>query len=186
MAITSINQIKHLDVTIVTVASDLSGTIYYHWYIDGAYIASTQASEYTFHLADSDSVRVDINDTNDADYDPIANAPAGYPARRSITWQPSLEATVKIYNIEQKIGAGSFVTIGMIPHRPGAWEYVLLSPRLADLTVHTWQVSALDAAGETLGTRTLGGETIVRIPDAPDFTVAFDGGTTKVTFSAAA
>ena len=186
MTITAINQVQDQEATLVTATSDLSGTIFYHWYIDGAFIATTEIASYAFYLLDDEQVRIDVIDTNDSTFDPIANAPAGYPARRSIVWQPSLEDTVRTYDVQQEKDKDGYETIGLIPHRPGTWRYRLLSPRLIDLEDYTWKVDALDAAGEILGTEELNAETIVRTPDAPDFTVSFDEGTTKVAFTEAA
>ena len=186
MTITAIDQVQDQEATIVTATSDLSGTIFYHWYMDGAFIATTEIASYAFYLLDDEQVRIDVIDTNDATFDPIANAPAGFPARRSIVWQPSLEGTARTYDVQQKLGAGAYETIGLIPHRPGTWRYRLLTPRLTDLSSYTWKVDALDAAGEVLGTEELDAETIVRTPDSPEFTVSFDEGTTKVTFTEAA
>ncbi len=186
MTITAIDQVQDQETTIVTATSDLSGTIFFHWYMDGAFIATTEIASYSFYLLDDEQVRIEVIDTNDVDFDPIANAPAGFPARRSIVWQPSLEDEVRSYDIQQKLGAGDYETIGLIPHRPGTWRYRLLTPRLTDFGSYTWQVIALDAAGEILGAEELDAEQIIRTPDAPDFTVSFDEGTTKVTFTEAA
>jgi len=188
MAITSYTQQQFGTLTVVTVVSDLSGTIYYHWYIDGAYIASTQSPTRGFTFEAGDEVRIEINDTNDADYDPIANAPAGYPAKRTIDWIRSLDDDVVSYRVEQKKRAVEWVSIGTVRRNGEAWSdgYALLSPRLDDLSTYDWRIVPIDAAGND-GTATgLDSEDVVRTPDAPDFTISFDEGTTKVTFAAAA
>lgn len=186
MAITAYSSVRHGNATTVTVTSDLSGTIYYHWYSDGAYIASTTSASRSFLYDTDDQSRITVQDTNDADYDPIANAPVGYPAKRTVTWIRSIDSDVARYRIEQQLGAGSWAVIGLVQHVATTWQYELLTPRLDDLGVYTWRMIPVDAAGNDGTARTLDAETIVRTPDAPRFTIAFDGGTTKVTFAMAA
>jgi hypothetical protein len=186
MAITSYQQQRFGTLTIVTVTSDLSGTIYYHWYIDGAFIASTQSPMRSFTLETGDQIRIEVKDTNDADYDPIANAPDGYPARRTIWWIRSTDDDVVSYRVEQKKGAGDWTSIGIVQRNGEAWTYSLLSPRLDDLNAYQWRVIPVDVAGNDGTARTVDAEDVVRTSDAPDFTISFDSGTAKVTFAAAA
>ena len=163
--------------------SGLGGTVYYHWYVDGCFIAAGTSNSRTFFLARDDQVRIDIQDTNDADYDSIANAPTDDPARRSLWWCRSLATDIDHYRVEQKKGAGAWETIGIVHHVADRWSYELLSPRLDDLADYTWRMVPVDAAGNDGTTIEFGPERIVRRPDAPDFGVAFDDATTKVTFS---
>lgn len=186
MAITSYQQQRFGTVIIVTVTSDLSGTIYYHWYIDGAFIASTQSPTRSFILEAGDQVRIEVNDTNDADYDPVANAPDGYPARRTIWWIRSTDDDVANYRVEQKKGEGDWTSIGIVRRNGATWAYSLLSPRLDDLSAYQWRVTPVDEAGNDGTAKTVQSEDVVRTPDAPDFTATFDSGTTKVTFAEAA
>ena len=50
MAITSYSIKRVGDATYVTVTSGLSDTIYYHWYIDGAWVASSRAASWQFQV----------------------------------------------------------------------------------------------------------------------------------------
>lgn len=185
MAITAYNQTRQGNVTIVTVTSGLGGTVYYHWYIDGAFVATTLTPTRSFVLEVGEQVRIEVNDTTDPDYDPFANAPAGWPARRTLWWIRSTDADVRQYRVEQKKGAGSWATIGIIQANAVDWAYSLLSPCLDDLASYTWQVIPVDTAGNDGTALTIGPELVVRTPDAPEFTVSFDEGTTRVTFAAA-
>lgn len=169
----------------VTVTSDLSGTIYYHWYIDGAYIASTMSPAYSFYLAEDECVRVTCIDTNNASYDAIANAPAGYPARRSLWWVRSIDSDVSHYRVEQNKDAAGWTEIGIVHHDDTQWSYSFLTEPLTDLSSYQWRVYPVDAAGNDGTVITLGAETVVRTPDAPDFTISFDGDTDTVTYTAA-
>lgn len=185
MAITSITQTRQLNVTTVTVVSDLSNQIFYHWYVDGAFVIQTGRPTRQFFLLEDEQVRIDVLDTNDADFDSIANAPAGFSARRTIHWVRSLSIDEQgEYRVEQQRAAEGYVAIAVKAHDARTWRYAVLSPRLDDLTVYTWRVIPVDAVGNDGPIiRTIGPETIVRRPDAPNVTATFDAGTTKVTFA---
>jgi len=185
MAITSYTQQRLGNATVVTVVSDLGGTVYYHWYVDGALVASTEVPTWTFFCEANEQFRVEVNDTTDPDYDPVANAPAGYPPRRTLEWVRSLDATVDRYRVEQRLDAGSWTTVGLVPVDGTLWAYRFLTPRLTDLGSYEWRVVPVDAAGNDGTAIALDAETVVRTPDAPDFTATFDSGTTTVAFAAA-
>lgn len=182
MAIVSTTQTRQLGVTIVTVLTDLTGVVYYHWYIDGAYLGQTLAGQRSFQLQEDEQVRIEVQDTTDADFDAIANAPKGYPARRTIHWIRSWDEQFASYRISQ-IGGTTF-DIGT--KKQDVWEHEILTPRLTDLTVHGWNIYAVDRAGNEdvpAGTDAL---TVVRTPDAPNWNFTFDAGTDRVTFAAVA
>jgi len=186
MAITRYQTTRFRNITTVAVISDLSGTVYYHWYLDGAYIASTTRPTYSFVLEQGEQARIEVQDTTDPNYDPIANAPAGYPARRTLWWIRSTEGDVDYYKVEQKKDSGQWSTIGIVRHDNREWAYSFLTPRLEDLATYTWRIIPVDTAGNEGTPQTIGPETVVRTPDAPRFAISFDPSTTRVTFSAAA
>ena len=171
--------------TRVTVSGRLTGNVFYYWYLDGAFVGRSQSNSRSFVLAHNDMVRVEVIETYDADFDAEANAPAGWPGRRTLWWIRSTDADVDHYRVEQAYGAGDFAEIATVQAVAGQWEYEVLSPRLLDLSGYTWQVVPVDAAGNDGTALEIAQEVIVRTPDAPDFAIAFDEGTTKVTFSAA-
>lgn len=185
MAITSYSQTRIGDLVTVTVVSDLSGTIYYHWYSAGAYIGETTVPTRTFLLSADEQLVIDVNDTNDAAYDAIANAPVRYPATRSLWWIRSIVDSVVHYRIEQQRDGGDWTTIATI-RQDNSWSYKFETPVLDDLTDYAWRIVPVDAAGNDGPMLTFATERIVRTPDAPRFTVSFDEGTTYVTFAAAA
>ena len=185
MAITAYTMTRFGTTTTVEVTSDLSGTIFYHWYADGAYLGMTTTPARTFALEYDEMIRVECQDTTDADYDPIANAPDGWPARRSIFWTRSTDTDAAGYRVEQKAGAGDWTEIGRIHQNATAWSFAVLSPRLTDLTVYQWRVVPMDAAGNDGTPITLDAETVVRTPDAPDFEFTYDEDTDQITFAAA-
>ena len=185
MAITSVMQSRVGGVTTVEAASDLSGDVLFYWYIDGAFVASTVAGVKSFALEDNDQARIDVLDSTDPAFDPVANSPSGYPARRSLFWLRSLATDIASYRVEQRKNAGSWTSIGVVNHVAGQWSYSLLSPRLDDLADYEWRVVPVDVAGNDGTALTLDAVRIVRTPEAPDFTVTFDEGTTRVTFAEA-
>jgi len=175
----------------VIVTSDLSGTIYYHWYLDGVLVASTEGldeSEFWFQLEQGEQARLEVLDTNDADFDAVANAPAGWPARRLLWWVRSLDASTDHYRVEQQQDGGDWSTVALVPRDslgPDTWHYQLLSDRLDDLSDYAWRIVPVDAAGNDGDSTLIGPERIVRAPDAPDCTITYDADTDKVTFAAA-
>ncbi|MCP4249172.1 MAG: hypothetical protein GY778_19175 [bacterium] len=194
MAITS-TTVEYVSASVVqvTVVSDLVGAVFYHWYTDGAYVGMTTTSTRTFYIEPGEQVEIEAIDTLDVNFDPIANAPTAYPARRTVQWLRSLEADVAQYRVETTpwVGAG-WVTVGTVYHDEAAWSYDLLTERLEDLTPIIVRVVPVDGSGNDgtplafpvlLG---LFGEMVVRTPDAPNFTATYDGGTQKVTFAEAA
>lgn len=184
--ITSTTTTRSLNATTVTVVSDLSGLIHYHWYIDGAFAGKTTNAARMFFLAPEDQVRIDVLDTTDPDFDSIANAPSGYPARRSLWWIRSTSADIARYRVEQQREAEGYVPIAEVVQTSTAWSFSVLSPRLDDLTTYDWRVVPIDVAGNEGTPLAIGPEPVVRRPDSPAFSIAFDGGTTRVTFDAAA
>lgn len=171
--------------TTVTVSSDLGGTVYFHWYLDGSWLGGGTETERTIAMQTGDEGRLEVQDTTDEDYDPITNAPAGYPARRTIWWVRSADSDVERYLVEQQKDGGAWSTIGTVPHVDGQWSYQFLSPRLTDLSSYAWRVTPYDAALNAGTAVTLDTVKVVRTPDAPAFTATFNAGPTTVTLAAA-
>jgi len=185
VAITSITTQRIGQTTIVTAVSGLSGTVYFHWYLDGAYVGVSQAGTRAFAVPSGEQARIEVIDTLDPDFDPLAAAPAAFPARYTIHWIRSLAADVREYQINQNDGVTNS-EIARVPHDDAAWDYTFITPRLDDLTTYTFQVVPMDAAGNAATVIPLLQELVVRVPDAPDFTAVRDVGTQKITFAAAA
>ncbi len=181
----TVTTVRDGNITTVTAVSNLAGVVYYYWYVDGTYVTRTTAPGYSFYLDEDDQARVDVLASNDPYFDYVANAPPGYPARRSIWWVRSTDADVKYYRVEQNKDAAGWVNIGLVSHDSTEWSYHLLSPRLVDLSTYQWRVIPVDEAGNDGTALTLDSEKVIRCPDSPDFAYSYDGGTTKVTFSAA-
>lgn len=158
--------------TVVLCSSDLGGSpIYFHWYIEGAFIDVTTIGRKAFTLEDGDQLRFDVLDTLDADFDSVANAPDGYPPRRTLVWERSTDTDVDHYRIEQQKDAEDAEVIGLAAHEERKWQYQFLTPRLVDGSTYTWTITAVDEIGNDSTALTIGPELIVRTPDAPNFTI---------------
>lgn len=183
MTITAYSQTYVAGVTTVTVTSSLAGTVYFHWYADGTYLGATEGPSRSFFVEEGEQLRVEVVDTTDADFDPVAGAPAAYPARRTLWWCRSIDADVDHYRIEEQVDGGDWSTIGLVPHDDATWQYELVTERLDDLADYAWRVVPVDRAGNDGTAIALRTERVVRTPDAPDFTATFDPDTTRVTFT---
>jgi len=185
VAITGYQRVRQGMVTTVTVTSDLTGTIFYHWYVDGQHVGGGLSPSRSFGLAAGDELRIEVLDTLDPDFDPVLNAPTGWPARRTLWWVCSLDEDVRQYRIEQKQDSGAWTVIGLVPHEVGTWSHSLLTPRLVDLAEYQWRIVPVDSAGNDGAAITIGPERVVRSPDGPNFTATFDPETSQVTVAAA-
>lgn len=188
MAITSTSTVRVGNVTVVTVVSNLIGTVYYHWYLDGAYMGQTTAPSFSFSLGAGEQARIDVVDTLDAGFDPLAAPPAFFPGRYTIHWVRSLSGDVQQYVVEQRIGTGGdpWTEITRVPHNVNAWDYQLLSGKLVDLTAYDFRVRSADGAGNVeAGGLAQMDVNVVRVPDAPNWTFTYNPATDRVTFAAA-
>ena len=208
MTITAYQQTRAGQTTLVTVTSDLVGAVTYYWYFDGVYLGKSASPSRSLHLREGDQGRVEVLDSQDPDFDPLSEGPADWPARRTIHWTASIDPSVAAYRVDQReasgrpgpaaIGgfvgllawllawkslAGPWVPIAVVPHDPLRWSYAITTGRLIDLVEYAWRVVPLDAAGNEGTAAVIGPEKIVRTPDAPDFTAAFDAETGKITFT---
>lgn len=187
MSVTAYSVTRLGDVVTVTATSNATGDpVTFYWYLDGAYVGCGASPTRAFLLTVEDQVIIHAVDSQDPNFDPIAGAPSGYPARRTLWWTCSLSSDVDYYRIEQKKDAGSYQEIGRVFHEAGRWWFSFLSPRLDDLADYTWQITPVDEAGNDGTAVTIGPETIVRTPDAVQFTATFSEVTTRVTFAEAA
>ena len=185
MTITSYQTIRADRITTVVVASDKTGTVYFHWYVDGVWVGMTQSNRRDFYVDEGEQARVEVVDTNDADFDAVAGAPAGWPARRLVWWVRSLESGVDHYRVEQSKDGGAWSTVGIVHHADTDWEYFRLTDRLDDLADYSFRVVPVDRAGNDGSPLLVDTERIVRAPDAPDFAITYDAGTDKVTYAEA-
>jgi len=168
--------------TLVTATSDLSGTVYYHWYLDGLWVAATGVSSHAFYMETSAQSTVQCKDTNDIDFDGPANAPTEYPGRRTIFWYRSRETDVVKYRCESQKDGGSWVSFGTVAH-DDTWLYSKITPILDDLATYVFRVLALDKALNDGTAKEVDSEVFVRRPDAPNWTYTYASGTTRLTYA---
>lgn len=169
----------------MTVTSSLSGVVYYHWYLDGMWMGRGTSPTRTFFVAAGEQVRLAVVDTASVDFDEEANNPEPYPARRRLWWIRSLATDCDHYRIEERKDAGDWSTAATVPRDREAWSYQWYTGRLDDLTSYEWRVIPVDRAGNDGDLVATQSEVVVRTPDAPEFTVAWNEGTGRVTYSAA-
>lgn len=181
MAITSESVTRIGEISLVEVVSSLSGTIYYHWYREGAWVGMTTEPRKYFRLEPGDEERIICQDTNDAAYDPVANAPVGYPARRSLFWTQPLLGNVRTFKVQEKKAAGDWTDRATI--RAAGWAYSWLSARLDDLTEYTHRVLGVDEAGNEGPPLALDTALVVRRPDGVNFVYVYHVGPNQFAFS---
>jgi hypothetical protein len=170
--------------TVVTVSSTLSGDVYFYWFVDGMFVGVSDANSRGFTLDDGDRSRIEVVDSNDAELDPAAIAPAGYPARKTLFWVRSL-GNVDHYRIDQQKNGGDWSEVGNVT-ADDRWSYSFLSARLDDLASYSWRIVPVDPTGNDGNALTIDPETIVRTPDAPAFACAFSQATHRITITGAA
>jgi len=185
MSITATTAVRIGNAVLVAVTSSLSGTVYYHWYVDGVWAGRTTTPQHTLYVGDDAQARIEVVDTTDADFDYLAGNPTPYPAARRLWWIRSLAADVDHYRIEQQIDGGDWSELAIVARRGEDWTYEYTTDRLTDLAEYAWRVVPVDEAGNDGTAITLAAEKIVRVPDAPEFTIAFDPDTDTVEFAAA-
>lgn len=187
----TVRRIGHLMQVAITSSIHLSmGS--FHWYRDGAYIGSTGIPSRTFRLEAGEQARIDVIASSNPDFDPQSQQEASQPSsRRVLEWFRSLSPDAGNYIVKHATSADgeswtSATKIREIRHDDSRWGYRATTDILTDLTHYRWTVLPVDVVGnEGTASQTIGPEHIVRRPDAPDFTVSFDAGTSKVTFAAA-
>ncbi|NLE62138.1 MAG: hypothetical protein GX616_27590 [Planctomycetes bacterium] len=170
------------EIVTVTVTSSLSGTVYYHWYLDGQWYGVSTIGERTFYLAAGEQARLAVVDTTDADFDYEAGNPEPYPARRILWWVRSLSTDLDYYRIDARKDGGDWSVVATVPRDGEAWDYQWTTGRLDDLTAYQWRVVPVDLAGNDGDPVATDAETIVRHPDGITFTVALEE-TGEITFT---
>jgi hypothetical protein len=172
----------HITVTVWS-NLDTTRTIFYHWYLDGAYVGQSTTPSRTIYAPPGTQVGVEVHDTVDPAYDPIANAPGQHAPRRTLWWVRTVGEDPGSYRVEQQQDGGAWSTIAEIPADPTAWQYFVTTERLEDLASYAWRVTAIDLAGNAGTPLAIDAETVVRTPDGPIWGYTFDDGTQRITIS---
>ncbi len=169
--------------SLFAVADSIFARPYYHWYLNGSFIRTTRENTCGFTLDYGEQALVGCIDTTYPDFDPIANAPEGYPAVFTLYFIRSLSADVKEYLVQQKITGSDWEDLGKIIHDESIWEYTYETPRLNDGVSYEWQSVPYDILDNPGTPQTVEAIIMRRVPDAPSFDVAYSGVTEKITWS---
>lgn len=176
MAITSVtaNRISGTSYT-VTAVSGLSDPTYF-WYRDGLLIAETIENFYTFALADTESVRIEV-------FDSASDTPEdSLPGRARIYWDAQPDANEYEVYQENTSLSGSSPALVMTVQDDGAAWHLFESDFLQDFNAYEWNVYAINAAGNSSLARTML-LTVVRRPTAPIGSYEYNDGTGVLTFT---
>jgi len=184
MAITSLTTQRVGRSTTITAVSGLGGTVFFHCYIDGTWIGQNETGIFFVTLDVDEQAQVDVVDTTDANFDFITNGPVVYSAKRTLYWTASTDADISFYKIEENKDGAGFVEIGRVDDN-GNWSFIFLTKKLTDLASYQFRITPFDMAGNAGTAITLSAETVVRVPEAPKFTISFDDPTDKLTYTAA-
>lgn len=186
MSITSYTQTLLGDgqVVRVNVTSDLAAPVGFHWYLDGVWVGSTAIGQFDLYLGGQGYL--DVVDTEDLAFDPIASAPPSYPARRTLFWVRSVDAVIDYYRVEQKKGSGDWTVLGIVEGGGTDWTYTYVTPRLDDLSDYTWRIVPIAVGGMEGTAYTIGPERLVRIPDACNFSTTWNEEARTISILAAA
>jgi len=185
MAITDTTTERIGDVVRVSVTSNLTAPVYFHWYVDGCWFGSTDKPSRSFVIPEDQQPRITVIDTGDEYFDGLAAATAHWSHRRVLWWVRSLDTDVAYYRIEQSKDSGAWTPIGRVPRNREQWSYEFFTDRLDDLSTYSWRVVPVDAVGNDGDPLLLGTERIVRRPDAPAVSASYSAGTRRVTFAEA-
>jgi hypothetical protein len=176
--------VKRIQNQLIVTASVGMTAPYWHWYVDGAWRGMNRTGIFTVTIRDGEQADVLAFPTNDANFDPIANAPRYFSAVRTIWFNESPDSDTSYYLVQQATGAspGAYATIdsGKVWHRDGTWQYHAETRRLTDLTYYWFRVVPYDRAGNAGTPVVFISEYIVRRPDAPAYTSSFATGTITV------
>lgn len=182
MSITSLTIERINGLSVATAVSDLIDPLFY-WYLDGVYLTSTVAGRYSIYIAPGDQARLEVLDSTDPAFDPIANTPESYPARFLLSWSRSPDADVDRYKVRRLKGLGPAVDVATIRAVANRWTYEYRTDRLEDLATYAFSVIPVDKAGNEGDALEIMDERIVRRPDAPRFDLEFNAGPTTVTIT---
>lgn len=186
-AVLGYEAIRHINVTKVTALGKLSAAAMpapiLHWYIDGQHMQSQRGPSHTLLNAAAEAAQVEAVATTDPLFDPFADPPVGWPGRRSLWWTRSIQDELSLYRIEQRRDGGAWVVIARVHHRKHRWVYWVWTPVLTDLSLYEWRGIPIDRAGNDGTAFALGSHKVARNPAAPEFTLSFNSGDSKVTIA---
>ncbi len=145
----------------------------YYVYRDGRLVATTPQTTMSFVLQPGDRLSLEV-------FDVSSDRPAGaFPDRLTLGWYQVTGAAY--YRIDEYYGAEWVERVRVTADQ---WYHTWTSRVLEDLTTHQFRIVPVDAAGNE-GSATTRSALMVRHPDPPTASYAYDNGTGKVTVTVA-
>lgn len=176
MAITYSAPVRTSDRTVkLGFVSSLGASALKYVYQDGILIATTTAEEWIFQALPGTALIVEVLDDADALPEDV------FPGRVTLGWHG--EDNVESYLIEEFIDAAWTTRATILDD--GSGYYAWTSRFLEDVTTHQFRITPTGTNGQTGAVRAFSAF-MVRNPDTPVLSSAFDEGTGKVTWDTAA
>jgi hypothetical protein len=165
----------------VSVTTNLTGRVYWHWYVNGRYAGMSRASNRVFPVPRGAQANITSKPVRYASYNGAENEPLALSGEVTLEWTRSVDANIDRYLAQYQSAGGPWVTFAKV-RDSGAWSYRVTTPQLDDDVVYSFRVVPVDAAGNDGTAADLGSERIVRYPTATDGVVTFNPGPTTFTF----
>lgn len=167
----------------VLVTTNLSGVVYYHWYLDGVWVATTRRPQREFVVPAGEQREIEVWTTRWRGFDGQRHPPETHAGHRVFYWLRAAASDIAKYLAQYKLGAGDWVTFRTVEHRPGQWQYQAETPLLDDAGSYSFQVVPVDRSGNEGTPLDLGTLVVVRRPDVTVYACTWDSGSGKVTFA---
>lgn len=107
---------------------------------------------------------------------------ASASSTRTLAWTRSTSSSVSQYRVEQQIDGGAWDVLCFVRNDARRWSFAVDTEVLDDLGSYAWRVVPIDGQGNAEAAVSIGAQRVVRTPDAPRFTIAFNPGASSVTF----
>lgn len=154
----------------ITYESDLTSTDapVFYIYVDGAFVARTRATTHILHIPRGEAPTIEIADS------PVTT-PASVPGKAELAWYAVTGAVA--YRVEEYVDSAWVARATIRDTNAVRGHYQWRSRFLEDATEHQFRIIPIDAGGNegTARTHTI---LMVRRPDPPVVTVAYNGSAT--------
>jgi len=171
---------------LVSVTTNLSGSVYYHWYVNGRWIGVTQRPQHWFHVQDERrQIEIECVATKWSRFDHELHRPLQYHGHPLVSWIRSASTDVAHYLAQYRQDAGEWTTFQQVRHVAGRWQYRVTAPLLADGSAYEFRVVPVNTSAVAGTPIVLDTVTVVRTPPVTAYVCTYDEDTDRVTFDAA-